>query len=59
MKSRTPHLLHTFRSKVLGMEVLKGRLLVATERGVYLLDKNQKRFRKVQLPKIKRICFSR
>lgn len=40
--------LHRFRSKILGLYVYGGRLYAATERGLYRLDANGKRWRKVE-----------
>lgn len=39
--------MHSFRSKVLGLTTVDDRLLALTERGAYLMDRNGKRWRKV------------
>lgn len=43
--------LHRFRSQVTGLTVCNGRLIACTERGVYILQKNGKRWRKVKPPR--------
>lgn len=40
-------MMHRFRSKILGLVVFGDRLYAATERGLYRLDANGKRWRKV------------
>lgn len=44
---RTFSVLHRFRSKVLGLATVNDRLCASTERGVYMMDKNGKRWRKI------------
>ncbi len=39
--------IHAFRSRVLGMTPFKDRLMVLTERGVYVSNKKMTRWRKI------------
>lgn len=39
--------MHRFRTKVLDLASIHGRLVALTEGGAYMLDKNGKRWRKV------------
>lgn len=43
-----PKVMHRFRSRIFELAVVANRLIAVTERGVYRLDKNGKRWRKVQ-----------
>lgn len=47
LSTRVGTLVHRFRSNVLDLLVVQDRLLALTERGLYMQDKNGKRWRKV------------